>query len=80
LETAIDDRQRAVIRTAFEPDAEGRYRADLYALARAELNALGIEAVYGGDRCTYTEQDLFYSYRRDGTTGRMATLIWLRDE
>lgn len=51
--------------------------ADIYALARAELNSLGIKAIYGGGYCTYAEADRFYSYRRDKTTGRMASLIWL---
>lgn len=51
--------------------------ADIYALARAELSSLGIHAIYGGDYCTYTEVERFYSYRRDKTTGRMASLIWL---
>ncbi len=53
------------------------FYADIYALARAELNALGVTAVYGGDYCTYADERRFYSYRRDKTTGRMASLIWL---
>jgi YfiH family protein len=53
------------------------FYADIYALARAELNSLGITAVYGGDYCTYRQAEYFYSYRRDGITGRMASLIWL---
>lgn len=51
--------------------------ADIYALARAELQALGVNAIYGGNYCTYAEADRFYSFRRDKTTGRMASLIWL---
>ncbi len=51
--------------------------ADIYALARAELAALGVTATYGGGYCTYAEADRFYSYRRDKVTGRMASLIWL---
>ncbi|GAA5525052.1 polyphenol oxidase [Microbulbifer aestuariivivens] len=54
------------------------FLADIYALARAELQALGVGAVYGGDRCTVNDAENFYSYRRDKTTGRMASLIWLR--
>lgn len=53
------------------------FYADIYALARAELNALGVTAIYGGDYCTFADQERFYSYRRDKTTGRMASLIWL---
>jgi polyphenol oxidase len=53
------------------------FYADIYALARAELNALGVTNIYGGDYCTYDQVDDFYSYRREKTTGRMASLIWL---
>jgi len=55
----------------------GKYLADLYALARLRLNALGITQIYGGDRCTYSEAETFFSYRRDGVTGRQSTFIWL---
>ena len=61
----------------FREDQEGRWRADLYALAARRLATVGVHAVYGGDHCTHTEAARFYSYRRDGETGRMATLIWL---
>jgi YfiH family protein len=64
--------------TAFVPlAAAGKYRADIVRLARQRLNALGISRVYGGTFCTYHQQDKFYSYRRDGVTGRMGTFIWL---
>jgi len=53
----------------------GFYLADLYGLARIRLHAAGISRVYGGGLCTYTDANRFYSYRRDGETGRMATLI-----
>lgn len=61
---------------AFTHTCDNKYLANIYQLARIELVALGIHAVYGGDFCTVTEQDRFYSYRRDTQTGRMATLIW----
>ena len=54
-----------------------KWLADIYTLARIRLNACGVHAVYGGGLCTYTDAARFYSYRRDGITGRMATLIWL---
>jgi YfiH family protein len=64
----------SAFRTAAAP---GKYHADLFALARARLRRQGITRVYGGERDTFGQADLFYSYRRDrGETGRMATLIW----
>ncbi|WP_460841546.1 peptidoglycan editing factor PgeF [Noviherbaspirillum agri] len=57
---------------------DGKYLADIYSLARRTLRNAGVEKVFGGGRCTVTEKDLFYSYRRDKTTGRMASLIWLK--
>lgn len=63
--------------SAFVAHGEGRWLADLYALARQRLARCGVNAVYGGHWCTYSEPGRFYSYRRDGATGRMAALIWL---
>ncbi len=63
---------------AFVPSATpGKYLADLYALARLRLNALGITAISGGDLCTYRDSAGFFSYRREGVTGRMGAFIWL---
>lgn len=50
--------------------------ADLYMLARIRLQAKSIGQIYGGDFCTFSDQKRFFSYRRDGVTGRMASLIW----
>jgi len=55
---------------------DGHYFADLYQLARIRLKALGISHIYGGDFCSYDDSEQFYSYRRDGQTGRMVTLIY----
>ena len=63
---------------AFQPDPKGGWKADLYRLARQRLAERGVTAVYGGDACSYSDAGRFYSYRRDGVTGRMATLIWLQ--
>jgi hypothetical protein len=60
------------------PDRPGKYLADMYLLARRALARAGITRVHGGGRCTATETDWFYSYRRDGVTGRQASLIWLK--
>lgn len=62
---------------AFVAAAEGKWMADIYQLARLRLQALGIHRIYGGDLCTYSDDQRFYSYRRDGVTGRMATFIWI---
>jgi YfiH family protein len=55
----------------------GHYFADLYSLARLRLAALGPDGVFGGGFCTFGEPDHYFSYRRDGRTGRMASLILL---
>jgi YfiH family protein len=62
---------------AFLPTRPGHWLLDLYAVARRRLEACGVSRVFGGGFCTYSDRDRFYSYRRDGRTGRMATFIWL---
>ena len=62
---------------AFVPVAEGKYLADIFLLARQRLQALGVSKIYGGESCTHTDRERFFSYRRDGATGRMGTFIWL---
>lgn len=62
---------------AFAGNARGRFQADLYALARITLARAGVTSVHGGGWCTAGDPARFFSYRRDGTTGRMATLAWL---
>lgn len=71
--------QNIAAESCFIEDATqaGKWLADLYSLARLRLNQIGVEAIYGGEVCTYTDSDRYFSYRRDGTTGRMATGIWL---
>lgn len=59
------------------PNKTGKWLADLYQLARLCLAACGIRQIYGGGFCTYSDKDRFYSYRRDGQTGRMASCIWI---
>ncbi len=62
---------------AFASNARGRWQCDLQRLARQRLVALGLRSIHGDARCTYGEAASFFSFRRDGTTGRMAALIWL---
>jgi YfiH family protein len=62
---------------AFRPAGGGKWLADLYRLARLRLAGQGVARVCGGDWCTLSEPERFFSYRRDGRTGRMASLIWL---
>jgi len=62
---------------AFKTGRPGHYLADIYQLAKIRLNKIGIVSVSGGYYCTYTESKRFYSYRRDGDTGRIASMIWM---
>lgn len=62
---------------AFTADGPGHWRCSLTTLARQRLHACGVQSVAGGDHCTHCLQDDFYSFRRDGDTGRFASLIWL---
>ncbi|MDO5059090.1 MAG: peptidoglycan editing factor PgeF [Neisseria sp.] len=66
---------------AFEPlppqDGQAKYLADIYRLARRILHREGITQIYGGGRCTLLEWETFFSYRRDGQTGRMVSAVWL---
>jgi hypothetical protein len=62
---------------AFEPHGSGKWLCDIYALARQRLAALGVCSIGGGNHCTVADAARFYSFRRDGATGRMASLVWL---
>lgn len=64
-------------REAFTPGRPGHWMADIYALARRILAGRRLGFVGGGDYCTVSDADRFFSYRRDGVTGRMASLVWL---
>ena len=58
-------------------DRAGHWYVDLYEIARQRLQSVGVTQIYGGEYCTHRDKELFYSYRRDGKTGRMASLIYL---
>lgn len=63
---------------SFTAYKEGKWLADLYGIAKVKLGLLGVAQIYGGEFCTYTQEALFFSYRRDkGKTGRMISLIWI---
>ena len=74
-EAFINEDKKAV--SAFRAFGE-KYYADIYQLARQRLENIGVTQVYGGERCTWTESEDFFSYRREGITGRMASFIWLK--
>ncbi|HLU05951.1 MAG TPA: peptidoglycan editing factor PgeF [Woeseiaceae bacterium] len=60
----------------FESNRRGRWQGDIYGLATLRLRNAGIHKIYGGGRCTFSESDAFFSYRRDAQCGRMATFIF----
>ena len=68
------------LRTAFKPcpGRDGKFMADIFALARLFLARDGVTRVFGGTHCTATDSARFYSYRRDNVTGRLASLIWIK--
>jgi YfiH family protein len=61
---------------AFKATRTGKFMADLAMLARRQLKNLGVSRIHGGGDCTYAHTDRYFSHRRDGVTGRQATLIW----
>ena len=83
FEVGDEVRQRFVSRdedaqAAFRAGRDGHWFADIYHLARLQLARRGVEHIYGGEWCTFSDPGSFYSYRRDGNTGRMATMIWIQ--
>ena len=78
----VDPVEFAEVAGCFAPsvERERHFFADIYALARQRLKKAGVSALYGGGLCTFEDDQRFFSYRRDGITGRMASLIALRPE
>jgi copper oxidase (laccase) domain-containing protein len=77
--TAFTDSGFSIPSTAFKPipNKAGKFLTDIYQLARGRLKASGIETISGGQYCTVRDQEHFFSYRRDGQTGRFASAIWI---
>jgi YfiH family protein len=73
-------RQETVCKRHFTAGHGDRWFADLAGLARDRLERAGVRSVFGGDHCTFSDAENFFSYRRDGRCGRMATLIWISGE
>lgn len=72
--------ERAALESSFSASAtRGKVKADLYALAKLKLAALGLNNVHGGEYCTFCEDRRFYSFRRDGVTGRMLSMIYIKE-
>jgi YfiH family protein len=63
--------------SAFAAQSNGKWLCDIYQLAQQRLTRLGVRRINSADFCTVRDADSFYSYRRDGVTGRFASLIWL---
>lgn len=62
---------------AFQPRGNGKWLADIFLLARQRLQKAGLTQIHGGGLCTVSDPEHFFSYRRDGVTGRIASLVWL---
>jgi YfiH family protein len=76
---AFSGQNQLILSQAFSPilGQPGKYLADLYILAQDRLSSLGIKKIDGGDFCTFTDEERFFSYRRDKATGRFASFIWI---
>jgi YfiH family protein len=70
-------KQKYIRNNIFKPSSNHQWLFNIYQFARQEFTRLGVHQVYGGNFCTHSDSKRFYSYRRDGQTGRMASLIWM---
>ncbi|WP_331852122.1 polyphenol oxidase family protein [Polynucleobacter necessarius] len=77
--SAFEDAGMSLPENAFQsiPNKKGKYLADIYLLAEARLEACGVKAIFDGEFCTVKDAARFFSYRRDGETGRFASAIWI---
>jgi len=76
----LDDQSKDHFKFVKEVEGKKHYLADIYQLARTRLYNSGVRSISGGDFCTVSEPTRFFSYRRDGETGRMASLIWMSEQ
>lgn len=79
VSTEVRDRflkKSVMFESTFRPGKGQKWLFDIYAAARSVLSGCGAGQVFGGDYCTYSDSERFFSYRRDGACGRMASLIW----
>lgn len=67
------------VSSAFKRGREDRWLADIYELARMTLSNAGVDRIGGGGFCTYSDEERFFSYRRESVTGRLASLIWIEE-
>jgi hypothetical protein len=67
----------AAAQSAFAAIRPHHWLLDLYAIARQRLARAGIERIFGGTLCTYSDRERFFSFRRDRTSERMAAVAWL---
>lgn len=78
VKAAFCDKYPELVDAFKDGEKQGKYYADLYAIARFILKLNGVEHVFGGDQCSYLQDQDFYSYRRSAKTGRMATFVFMQ--
>ncbi|CCO44450.1 putative Cytotoxic necrotizing factor-like/Multi-copper polyphenol oxidoreductase,laccase [Vibrio nigripulchritudo SOn1] len=77
VRTAFSDVLPQAVDAFSAGELEGKWFADMNQLATQRLNKEGVSRIFKSELCTYSDPQRFYSYRRDGVTGRMASFIWL---
>ena len=74
-----DDEREIINQSFMGSEKQGKLNFDLRELAKLQLQHLGVNEIHGGENCTYCDESNFYSYRRDGITGRMASIIYFTE-
>ena len=82
LDRAAFVQDQAQAAECFKPKSAGKWLADLAGLARMRLSRMGVTEVFGNDSseawCTFSQPSKFFSFRRDGVTGRLAAAVWIQ--